>query len=115
VVAGGLITEVFAVNASRQLTCNGTVVADNIENLQIEYGVDANSDGSLESYQTAAGVADFSKVTAVRINLLARGSSTNVAANSSQTYTYDGAVVTATDGFLRQVYTATYTVRNQSR
>jgi len=127
---GLLITAAFAVTAN-QLTCNNTVVSDNIENMQIQYAVDtsvptsvaismassvgATANGVIGSYQPATGVADFSRVTAVRITLLARGASTNVAANASQTYTYNGVSVTSTDGFLRQVYNSTYTVRNQSR
>jgi hypothetical protein len=108
-----LVTFAFAVNGSLQLTCNGQPVADNIEDLQIEYGIDSDKNGAIESYQNAGAVADFSQVAAVRVHLLVRGPSTN-AASGSQTYTFNGADVTRTDGFLRQVYTATFAVRNQA-
>lgn len=113
VAAGALVTYAFTVNGSRELTCNGTAVADNIEDMQIEYGIDTDKDGVIESYQEAAGVADFGQVAAVRVNLLVRGP-TGHAATGNQTYAFNGADVTKTDGFLRQVYTATFTVRNQA-
>jgi type IV pilus assembly protein PilW len=96
---GELVTYAFAVNANRELTCNGSVAADNIEDMQITYGIDNNKDGVIESYQTAGGIT-FSQVAAVRIVLTVRGPTANAA--------------TGGDGFLRQVYTATYTVRNQA-
>jgi len=102
----------FAVNGSRQLTCQGQPVADNIEDMQITYGIDANKDGIIESY--TATPANFGQVAAVRVNLLVRGPSANVA-TGSQTYTFNGAEVTKTDGFLRQTYSTTFTVRNQAR
>jgi type IV pilus assembly protein PilW len=113
VAAGALVTYAFTVNGSRELTCNGTAVADNIEDMQIVYGLDSNGDGIIESYQEAGGVADFGQVAAVRVNLLVRGPSTH-AATGNQTYTFNGAGVTKTDGFLRQVFSATFTVRNQA-
>ena len=118
IAEGALVTYAFAVNGTQQLTCNnGTttvVVADNIENMQMSYGIDSNKDGQIESYQTAAGVTNFGQVAAVQVNLLVRGATPN-AATGSQTYTYNGTSTTATDRFLRQVYTATFTVRNQAR
>ena len=101
VAAGSLVTYAFAVNGSRELTCNGSVVADNIENMQIEYGIDANKDGVIESYKAAPTAAEFPQVAAVRVNLGVRGPTANAA--------------TGGDGFLRQTYASTFTVRNQAR
>ncbi len=112
VAAGALVTYAFAVNGSRELTCNGNVVVDNIEDMQIEYGIDSNRDGVIESY--SATPANFGQVAAVRVSLLVRGPTANVA-TGSQTYTFNGASVTKTDGFLRQIYATTFTVRNQAR
>jgi type IV pilus assembly protein PilW len=92
----------------------GTPVVDNIENMQINYGI-GNGNGSITFYKTAPTAAEFAKVAAVRVSLLVRGPSSNIAVNKSQTYNYNGESVTATDGFLRQVYTSTFTVRNQTR
>lgn len=92
----------------------GVVVADNIENMQITYGI---GDGAerITSYTATPTAAQFRQVSAVRVSLLVRGPTANLAVNKSQKYTYNGEDLTATDGFLRQVYTSTFTVRNQTR
>lgn len=118
-IASGLVTYAFAVSGG-SLTCNGVVLVDNIENMQIEYGIDVTKDGIIDSYTAAP--SDFSQVAAVRVMLLVKGPSTNLTAYNRQTYRYYDAVnsspvavsVTKTDGFLRQVYSATFTVRNQA-
>jgi type IV pilus assembly protein PilW len=119
-IASGLITFVFTVDQTlHQLNCSDglgggpVVVMDNIDDMQITYGVDTNGDGAIDSYQTATGLT-ASQVAAVRVSLLVRGPSGNIAATNTQTYAYNGASVTATDGVLRQVYTSTFTVRNQA-
>lgn len=104
VAAGGLVTYAFAVNDSLQLTCNnGTkteIVADNIEDMQITYGIDADKNGVIESYKAAPSTAEFPHVAAARVTLIVRGPTANAA--------------TGGDGHLRQTYTATFTVRNQA-
>jgi type IV pilus assembly protein PilW len=118
-VASGTVTYVFAVDAVHHtLTCsNGAVgavpvvVMDNIDDMQIMYGIDTNGDGAIDSYQTATGLVP-AQVAAVRISLLVRGATDHIATGDTQTYTYNGAAVTATDGVLRQIYTSTFTVRN---
>jgi type IV pilus assembly protein PilW len=91
----------------------GQLIVDNIENMQITYGL-GDGLGAVTSYTNMPTAAQFSQVTAVKVSLLVRGPSIGVAANRSQTYTYNGETVTKTDGFLRQVYTSTFTVRNQT-
>ena len=116
-ITSGLVTAAFAVDDSTDppsLTCNGTVIADNIEDMQVTYGIDFDRDGNIESYKTAPTVPEFRQVAAVAVSLLVRGPSAHVAANDSQTYAYNGASVTKTDGYLRQVFNATFTVRNQA-
>jgi type IV pilus assembly protein PilW len=98
---GNLVTHAFAVNGSLQLTCQGQPMADNIEDMQITYGIDANKDGVIESYKAAPTAAEFPQVAAVRVNLVVRGPSARAA--------------TGGDGFLRQTYASTFTVRNQAR
>ena len=112
----------FRIAATRGLQCNtvaanpaagGTVVVDNIERMQITYGL-TNSTGAITAYVAAPTAAQWASVAAVRVSLLVRGPSRGITANNSQTYTYNGESVTSTDGFLRQVYTSTFTVRNQA-
>jgi type IV pilus assembly protein PilW len=116
-IASGLVTAAFAIdNVSDPpaLTCNGTVVVANVEDMQIDYGIDAGKDGNIEFYKSAPAGAEFGQVAAVRVSLLVRGPTTKVAAGNTQTYNFNGAEVTKTDGYLRQVFTGTFTVRNQA-
>lgn len=105
VAEGALVTYAFTVNAAdRELICTavaggvGVVVVDNIENMQITYGIDGDKNGVIESY--TATPAAFGQVAAVRVNLVVRGPTANAA--------------TGGDGFLRQTYATTFTVRNQA-
>ena len=101
VAAGALVTSALAVNGSRQLTCNGTVVVDHIEDMQIVYGIDNSpKDGVIDIYKEEPTLAEFPQVAAVRVNLTVRGPTANAS--------------TGGDGFLRQVYASTFTVRNQA-
>jgi type IV pilus assembly protein PilW len=111
----------FSINAAnRGLICNNvagtvgaTVVVDNIERMQITYGL-RDATGAITAYVAAPAAAQWPIVAAVRVSLLVRGPSRGITTNNSQTYTFNGESVTATDGFLRQVYTSTFTLRNQA-
>jgi len=114
VAAGALVNYAFTINGGA-LNCNGVVVVSNVEDMQISYGIDSTKDGVIDLYKPQpSSVTEFSQVAAVRVSLLIKGPTSNLTANQSQTYTYNGATVTSTDGFLRQVYSATFTVRNQA-
>lgn len=93
---------------------NPAELAEGVENLQIEYGLDANSDGVVESYVKADAVGNWKQVAAVRISLLLVGNDDNLA-TTKQKYTYDHALVTAGDLRLRQVFTTTISVRNKTQ
>jgi type IV pilus assembly protein PilW len=127
-----VVEYVFSIDAARGLLCGtaaagatGGVVVDNIERMQITYGL-RDATGAVTIYLPAASAAaadpatsvattaQWGTVAAVRVSLLVRGPSNAITANNSQTYTYNGETVTSTDGFLRQVYTSTFTVRNQA-
>lgn len=112
-VATGLMTYAFAVN-NNALTCNGTIVVDNVENMQVSYGLDPEKDGTILQYKSNPTFAEFSQVVSVRVNLLVRGFSDKAAANARQTYSYNGETLNSTDGFLRQQYSATFALRNYS-
>lgn len=114
---------IFSVSGIPYLYCNkvaanpatgGTALVDNIENMQITYGI-GDGNGAITSYKAAPSATELTQVAAVRVSLLVKGPTPNVAVNKSQTYTYNGEDVTATDGFLRQIYTSTFTVRNQAK
>jgi type IV pilus assembly protein PilW len=117
-----LVKYAFSVDAGRLLckaddsnpAVGGITVADNIENMQIQYGI-GNGSETITSYTATPTAVDWQHVTAVRVSLLARGPTPNQAPGNQQKYTYNGVEETSTDGYLRQVYTSTFTVRNQAR
>ena len=103
-VSSGVVTYQFSVSSAYELRCsNGSstvIVADNVENLQITYGIDVDRNGVVESYQSASGVSDFGQVAVVKVVLTMRGPSNNAA--------------TGGDGHLRQTYYSSYVIRNQA-
>jgi type IV pilus assembly protein PilW len=100
-------------NIAANPAVGGSVVVDNIERMQITYGL-RDATGAITAYIAAPTAAQWANVAAVRVSLLVRGPSRGITTNNSQTYIYNGETVTSTDGFLRQVYTSTFTVRNQA-
>mgnify|MGYP000505809460 CR=1 FL=1 len=66
---------------------NITPLVDGIENLQIDYGVDTNSDGNADSYAAdPASVTNWSNVVSVQIHLLARNTETSLGYTDTKTY-----------------------------
>lgn len=62
-------------------------LVEGIENLQLEYGVDADNNGSPETYTTLpATVEDWRGVVGVRLNLLARSTDRSPGYTDSKTY-----------------------------
>ena len=111
---GSMVTYAFTIDRSTNppgLQCNGQRVVDNVEDMQITYGIDADHDGQIELYKTQPTAAEFLTVAAVRVALLVRGPSTMISANKSQTIAFNGNTPTYTDGYLRQAYTGTFSVR----
>ncbi|WP_223470073.1 PilW family protein [Massilia soli] len=92
----------------------GVAVADNIERMQVSYGI-GNGAEAILNYTDAPEPHEFARVAAVRVSLLIRGPSPNIVAGDGQAYTFNGEVVTSSDGHLRRVVTSTFTVRNQTR
>jgi type IV pilus assembly protein PilW len=95
---------------------------EGVEDMQVFYGEDTDSDGVANRYVTAevinapcAALTNANcwlRVTSVRISLLLRTFDINVTL-APQTYNYNGATVTAPgDGRLRRVFTAVVSLRN---
>lgn len=95
-------------------TTGGVVVADNVENMQVSYGI-GNGAEAILNYTDTPEPHEFAWVAAVRVSLLIRGPSPNLVTGAGQAYTFNGASVTSSDGHLRRVVTSTFTVRNQTR
>ncbi|MET3474458.1 PilW family protein [Variovorax atrisoli] len=112
-----LITSEFSVS-NGTLRCQGSgnatpqPVIDGVERFDVMYGVSATS-GSRQvvRYVTADGVDDgFSNVRTVRICLQLAGASRSNPAGSH--VDCDGVSKTSSDGRLRRVYTAVFSLRN---
>jgi type IV pilus assembly protein PilW len=87
-------------------------IATGIENMQLEYGVDTDSDMVANKFVTGNQVG-AATVTAVKINLLVVSLQTN-AANAAQVYNFNGvAGITAGDRRLYTPVSTTVTLRNR--
>lgn len=107
----------------RSSLSEGTVeVADNVWDMQIQYGIDPTNSGSASSYSTAGAVANWSQVVSARISLLLV-SQDNVL-STPQTYTFYSDTSAAPTSFtpgagapdrlrMHQVFTTTVGVRNR--
>lgn len=87
-------------------------ISEGIENLQLEYGIDTDTNGVPDSYSTAPAAADWKNVVGVKIFLLARNTEITGDYVDSKTYSLasDGSALTGTpfnDRYKRHVYAAT--------
>ncbi|MBS3952932.1 MAG: PilW family protein [Methylomicrobium sp.] len=96
-----------------------TELVENIENMQILYGEDANSDGAPD-YYVPAGTAglNMTQVVSVRVSILA--STENGLSSTPLAYTYNGGTTTfkwtaptQSDRRIRRVFTSTIAIRNR--
>lgn len=93
-------------------------LVENVENMQVTYGVDTDGDRDVDEFRTANNVANWNTVRSVRVRLLLVSPDDNLV-SPPQTYRYldtngDGIPdpVTATDNRLRYVFTGTVGIRN---
>ena len=85
---------------------------EGIEDLQVEVGIDTNSDGYANQYVSAPTAAQLQNAVAVRLHLLVRSVNEIQGYTNNKTYALGGKTVTANDGYLRQVYSSTVLLRN---
>ncbi len=109
----------FAVSENNELYCDPglggassrVTIAENVENMQITYGVDSNDDGTANYYVAAGDVPDFTKVVSLRLSLLVR--SADRVASGPMAYTFNGVTVADPgDRRLRFVFGSTIRLRN---
>ncbi|AQV92779.1 pilus assembly protein PilW [Cupriavidus necator] len=94
-----------------------TPLADGIDNLQLDYGVDGINSGSPATpFITAPALADWPNVMAVQVNLLARNTQASMGYSDSKTYSMGvaGTVGPFSDAYKRHVYTGTVRAINPS-
>lgn len=105
----------------REISQGGTAGAaqelvEGVESLQLLYGedTDATRDGVADRYVDANQISDWNDVVSVRVQMLMQSRRTDLV-EGSQTFTFNGVDVTATDGRLRYPFVATVSIRNRLR
>lgn len=87
-------------------------LVEGIEDMQILYGVDTDTDGTANYYVSANNVVNMAQVISIRISLLAATLDDNLAAQPL-TYTYNGVATTPADRRIRRVFNTTIAMRNR--
>jgi type IV pilus assembly protein PilW len=104
----------LAINSSSNVSTSPVELVEGVDDMQIEYGEDTDSNGVPNRYVTANNVSSWPKVINVRLNLLMSTPEKNVISSSSQSVMFNGATTTYTDRRIRRVYTSTVTARNRT-
>ena len=89
---------------------------NSVENMQVEYGVDTDSDQSANAYLDAGSVTNWANVLSVRINLLlATPPSAGNLSSTAQTYKFNSQTITAQDRRVRRTYSSVINMRNRTK
>lgn len=99
-------------NSSGTANFQAQELLEGVENLQILYGEDANSDGSADYYVPFSEVAEEDDIVSVRVSLLIRSDQDNLV-QGQQRIMFNGIETTFNDGYLRKVFTSTIALRNR--
>ncbi len=98
---------------------NGALVSEEIaygiDQFQVQYGLDTNADGTVDSYVDApapSATASWGQVIAARIWILARAECPETGYNNSNTYAIGNVNYTPNDRYRRQLFTSTVSLRN---
>lgn len=93
-------------------------LAEGVENLQIEWGIDSNDDGTIDRYLPNPTTSDLLQARSARIHLLVRATDSRAAASSDakefELADYKSADDTTfvRSGLLRRVFTSTVLIKN---
>jgi type IV pilus assembly protein PilW len=97
------------------LQANSEQIAEGVEDFQVQYGVDTNSDNFADLFVPANAVADWQRVVSVRASLLMRSKLENAAQNT-QSYDFNGSTaVAAADNRLRRPFNVSIQLRNRTQ
>lgn len=94
-------------------------LVEGIEYMQIEYGLDANTDGNADSYIASPVVANWPNIMSVKINIISRNIDLSAGHNESKTYSLGGSPAitftpATTDHYKRHAYTQIVRLVNPS-
>ena len=88
-------------------------IAQGVEDLQIEYGLDTFDDGSANVYVTNPTALDLERTVSIRIHLLMRTVNQDVGYRDNRTYALSNKLAyTPADRFHRRIYSSTVVLRN---
>ena len=88
-------------------------IAEGIENLQVEYGIDTSRNGSVDMHVTAPSAADLEAVISVQVHVLARTAAADRSYVNNKTFLLSNAAPYApADSFRRRVFSTTVSVPN---
>jgi type IV pilus assembly protein PilW len=88
-------------------------IAEGVEDLQLEYGVDNSGDGSVNAYVTSPTQAELEQTISVRFFLLSRTAQIDVNTIDDKTYSISNAAdYSPNDNFHRRVFSSTVSVPN---
>jgi type IV pilus assembly protein PilW len=88
-------------------------LAEGVENMQVLYGEDADSDRSVNRYVTADNVTDMNQVMSFKLSFLMATLEDKIT-SAPQPYTFNGVTVTPADRKLRRVFSTVVTLRNRT-
>lgn len=88
-------------------------IAENVEKMVVNYGIDTDKDGVVNQFMKAADVSDWSEVVAIEVELLFKAQDANVTLNP-QSYFIDGTLETADDKNLYRSYKTFIALRNKA-
>ncbi len=89
-------------------------IAQGIENLQVEYGIDTNKDGSVDRYLANPTAAEIAGAVSARLFLLARTPDQDRSYTNDKTYKIsNSADFKPADSYRRRVYTMTVNMLNK--
>jgi type IV pilus assembly protein PilW len=115
---GAFVVNTFSL-VGEQLQCNGVVVVQGVQDFQVFFGEDTDSDG-VANRTVPPDAPGFNphRVVFVRVHLLMLSDVTSVVNPRQQTYFYSaaangaGATATVADGRIRREYVTTVAIRN---
>lgn len=92
-------------------------LAEGVEDLQVQYGLDTDGDGFADGYRTANNItaAEWASVVTTRINLLLHSTEDGLIGTSGdfvQNVNFNG-VAAPNDGRLRQIFSSVIAIRNR--
>lgn len=94
-------------------TAEETLIAEGVEDMQLEFGENTNGVSGADGYYSASEVSDWDNVVSVRFNLLLRSLEDNVL-DDDQTYEFNDTEQTRSDGYLRRPVSFVVTIRGQT-